>query len=419
MDNQEKNIAKLAETYQQKLSAIQLPDMNVEDLLDLIDYYSRMGMDYEAEMYKRIATAKFPEDTSVLLMCAHWEADAGNWYLVQNVQGVLDTSKYDEALFEMERYVRQMDPEGALFTLERTLSPLLEDVDYDFLFDAAELFRDYGYMDHALRCLQRIPNTYPDYLQMLEIAAECFYYLGKYDESLEQLDKAIDQNAFDDYLWAQTALLNYKQEDYDKALDACEYSLAIVKDNPRAVHIKSLLTWQKYKDIDTSANPILNEEYIYQMEIGNLYYKQGEYRKAEQEYEAAGLHCPRGNRDRVQITFKTACARIMLRKTEEGVEALLSSLNQGVDLWPYALELLPLIIEIQDYKYVPKLLNPIIKFEGLNVSRAEVLLVFFFTCGTYSCPIEIWRQILSYEEQMSQRYCNIIRKVKEELQDKL
>lgn len=59
MEDKEKRIAALMNLYNKQLDDVQLPDIDVNDLLDLIDYACSMGWDFEAELYKRIAEKNF------------------------------------------------------------------------------------------------------------------------------------------------------------------------------------------------------------------------------------------------------------------------------------------------------------------------------------------------------------------------
>ena len=415
MEEKGRDIAQLANEYNQMISNIQLPEMKVEDLLDLVDYYSRAGMDFESELYKRIAVQKFPDHPEVILMCAHWEADDGNWNGANQICSTMESNKYDEALFEMEKMLRMMLIKEANIKMNSTLNKILEQQDYDFLFDSAELFRDFGYMDSALFCLKQIPSDYVDFRQVLELKAECHFYIANYQEALEELDKAIDLNPFDDYLWAQTAMINYKMEEYDKALDACEYSLAISKNNPRAEHMKILLRWKKDGHYDMTAASYLRQDYSAMVEIGDLHYVQGDYKNAEMEYMAAGYFCPRGNRDRVQIVFKTACCRIMTGRYYDGIMTFLPALNQGFDLWPYAFELAHLLLKANQIQLACLAFSPVFKLDEVSIPRLELVidLLTYFRC--YKDMEEIWQYIIKREDKFSTVYKDLIAEAKRRL----
>ena len=412
MEDKDKEIHHLAEVYNDMLTSVQLPEMKVDDLLDLIDFYTRGGMDFEAEMYKRIAALKFPTHPDVILMCAHWEADEGNWQGVSSIAGVMDSSRYDEALFHMEKLVRMMLPEDAYEKMETTLSPLLELGDYDFLFDSAELFKDFGFKDFALKCMNKIPSSYPDYRQVLEMAAECYFYKSDFNSSLHEIDQAIDLNSFDDYLWAQSAMLHYKNKDFDKALDACEYSLAILKENPRAEHIKNIVKWHHDPNFDVASASYVRQDYTAMLEIGDLHYLKGEYKQAEAEYMAAGYFCPRDNRDRIIIVFKTSLCRAISGRVDDAVATLLSVLNQGFDIWPFAVELLQVLLQSGHSEKFSALFNPLIRLDGISLVRMQQLIpvLSFYHC--YDDARIFWEQTVSCETLLSGEYKSLLSEAK-------
>ena len=400
MEEKERDLQRLAEVYNEKLASVSLPEMKVDDLLDLVDFYTRNGMDFEAEMYKRIAALQFPTHPDVILMCAHWEADEGNWKGVSSISSIMDSTTYDEALFYMEKFIRMMLPGEAYSKMQATLNPLLELSDYDFLFDSAELYKDFGYMEFALKCLKQIPATYPDYRQTLELSAECYFYLADFDSSLAQIDRAIDINSFDDYLWAQSALLHYKKKDFNRALDACEYSLAILQDNPRAEHLKNVIEWHRNSSFDVAAASYVRQDYSAMIEIGDLHYLKSEYKQAEAEYMAAGYFCPRGNRDRVLIAFKTSICRVMQGRVDSGIDTLLSVLNQGLDIWPFAIEMLHILLKEGYEDKFSRLFAPLIRLDDLSISRMEQLVLTLAPFKCYDSASFFWKRVFEYENKL-------------------
>ena len=413
MDDKEKNIHLLAETYNEMLLNVTLPDMKVDDLLDLIDFYTSNGMDFEAEMYKRIAALKFPTHPDVVLMCAHWEADEGNWTNASNLYNSMDCTSYDDALFYMEKLLRMMLPAEAYNKMLSTINPLYELSDYDFLYDSAELFKDFGFMEYSIRCADAIPSSYPDYRQVLELKAECYFYMTRFSDSLSEIDKAIDINSFDDYLWSQAALLHYKNKDLCRALDACEYSLAILKDNPRAEHLKNVVKWHEDSSFDIDAATSYRQDYSAMVEIGDLHYLKEDYKKAETAYMAAGYYCPRGNRDRILIAFKTSLCRINQDRANEAVVTFLSVLNQGFDLWPYAVELLHLLLKCGKSEYVMTLFTPIIRLDDISVARLEAILLVLCQYKCFDDAHYFWTRAFGCENKLSESLQPILKEAKD------
>lgn len=401
-ENEEKDIKQLAERYNRMLSNVTLPEMDVDDLLDLTDYYTRNGMDFEAEIYKRLAACKFPTHPDVILMCAHWEMDEGRCRQAKEYLNMLDANRFDQALFNIDRDLRMMKPRDAYDTAKAVTHGGIDLAEQDFLFDTAELFRDFGYMEYALGCLKDIPADYTDYAQVLELAAECRYFMGDLDRSAQCLEQAIDANPFDDYLWAQAAMVQYQKGDYTRAEDACEYALAINKESPRALLLKELTgerkallegTERKAESPETVRTPSA-EDFGILLKRGEQHLLMGNFAVAEQELRLAGLYCPRASRDRVRIVFCTAYCRLMLGRPETAVETFLSLTNQGVELWPLAGDLLRQLLKYRHYRMVTPLLLPLLRLEEQPLPRLEELAERLARAECFRWAAPVWRYLM-------------------------
>lgn len=400
MEDKEKRIAALMNLYNKQLDDVQLPDIDVNDLLDLIDYACSMGWDFEAELYKRIAEKKFPDHPDVLLLLAHWEVDNGSWDVAHEMSSNGCLSEYESSLFTVEHFLRMMQPSLAYDNV-CGLQAISDDwVYYDFLFDVAALFRDFGYMEYALKLLTDIPKTYPDFVRVLEIKAECCLYMTEYDEALTYLEQALDMNSFDDYLWNLQSLIYYKKHDYQSAVDASEYSLAIKQENPRAQHLYKL---SKLQQKQCSAENLRQEngDYLALLEIGDILYGRGDYIGAESYYMKAGVFCERGSRDRLQIVFKTACTRVKQGLAADGVATFLSLLSQGVDLWPYAMDMLFLLYRQHQTDKISDLLLPLFIFDEPEKDRIEQIILFLYNCNCFTDVKSVWEVLFRYEKRIS------------------
>lgn len=268
MDNNKKSIEQLAREFEDKWNAVRLPEMAAEDLLDLMDYYARTGMDFEAELCRRISERVAPHHPEVMLTRAHWYADEGDWMMAEHTRkSVPETSNYENLLFAMESNVRSTNVQEAWRILDENVPDVLELPDLDFLFDCAVLFRDYGYSYDAVRCLSRIPHTYIDHRQADELLVECNAFLCDYAGSKSILNRLLDESPFDQNLWAQLATCCFRLDETAESDDACEYALAIGP-NVDAARIKALNAMKdNHEGILRQA--IAQQDYIACMEGGH------------------------------------------------------------------------------------------------------------------------------------------------------
>lgn len=410
MDNNKKSIEQLAREFEDKWNAVRLPEMAAEDLLDLMDYYARTGMDFEAELCRRISERVAPHHPEVMLTRAHWYADEGDWMMAEHTRkSVPETSNYENLLFAMESNVRSTNVQEAWRILDENVPDVLELPDLDFLFDCAVLFRDYGYSYDAVRCLSRIPHTYIDHRQADELLVECNAFLCDYAGSKSILNRLLDESPFDQNLWAQLATCCFRLDETAESDDACEYALAIGP-NVDAARIKALNAMKdNHEGILRQA--IAQQDYIACMEGGHIAYERGEYTEAYQYYSYAGLFCPRGHRDREKIVFRIACCHIHNGQWQEGVRQLFSLYALGGGLWGPYYECAQLLLEQGADLQAVQVLMFVVRSGEMNVARYEAVAALLIRHECFEPAREIWKHIASKISLMGDSYRSQVREV--------
>jgi len=317
MDEERKNIEDLAKAFSSQWRKTPLPDMDAVDLLDLMDYYARSGMTFEAELCRYIATTRYPNDPEVLLTQAHSYADDGDWISAAIARAKGDISGYDDMLFKVEHSLRIGKIAQAVENVRQAIpyEQDLEATDYDFIFDSAVIFRDFGYCQEALLLLEQLPPSYSDYNTAMQLRVECHILLRQYDAAKKLLNVLLDHASFDQTLWVNMATCCFEQGAYDETLEACEYALAI-GDNSEANHLRLMVHIRKncgrpnedlFHDIMTS------QDYRACTEYGDTLVENGHQEEAFQAYGFAHLFCAQGNRDESSIL-----ARIVLVFVRQG-----------------------------------------------------------------------------------------------------
>ncbi len=318
MDADERNLKKLAESFERQWLASDIPGFSAGEFLDLMDYFTREGMDFEAELCRHFAEIRGPEDPEVLLTLAHCCADDGDWKAASVLRARCEADGYDELLFKVERLVRMGAVTKAENLVLQSLPPTFELLEFDFLYDAAVLFRDYGYLPSAVKLLETLPPSYVDYSQAQELRAECFALEGDYDKANNILNSLLDNAPFDQQLWVKHASYCYRGKKYDEALDACEYALAIGADAD-AARIRSCirLLHENGRNCEKmAAEAIQAQDYTFLLEYADRMYALTDYEHALEAYEYSGLFCPRGSRDRERILSNLSKTLIQLGRFE-------------------------------------------------------------------------------------------------------
>lgn len=414
MDEQKKDIKQLAHDFERQWDALQLPDMPVEDSLDLMDYYTRSGLEFEAELCRRMAERKDPQHPEVMLTRAHWFADDGDWNNAEQTRkSVPETSRYENLLFTIERYVRSMKISAACQTIYGNLPALLELPDYDFLFDCAALLRDYGYVREAGDCLRRIPSTYVDYRQTQEMRAECEVLSCDYPAAKETLNRLLDAFPFNQNLWAQLATCCFRAGENAEATDACEYSLAIGNDQD-ALRIKALIAQRESGHV-ALRQAIANQDYVACLETADIAYENRDFVSAHDCYTMAGLFCPRGHRDREHIVFRTACCLIHSGLYQEAFRELTALYALGAGNWGFYYECAQLYLSQKSDTYAVQTLQFCIRNGLLSVGHYEptILLLTHYNC--YEPARKVWTHIMQHADVIEKSFLPFIYKAGTEL----
>lgn len=312
MDNDKKSIEELAAEFEAKLRKTHLPEMMTSDLLDLMDYYNRAGMDFEADLCRYIAERTDPENPEVVLTQAHYYADEGDWFSSTAIREHIETSKYDNLIFNVEHTIRLGAVERAFHTVLKAVPKVMDVADYDFLFDMASLFREYGYTMVSINLLELIPPSYIDYQQVLDLRVECYTLAGGYEEAKGILNGQLDDSPFDQVLWGKMATCCYRNGEYDEALEACEYSLAIGSDDvsKRIKNFVNVRTASKEASEKLFHVACEQQDYLVCMEYADRLFEEGRYEDAIPPYCFANLFCPRGNLDREKIISRLTFCEI-------------------------------------------------------------------------------------------------------------
>lgn len=283
MEEKKRNINDIAQEFWQAIEALPIPRMDAVELLDLMDHYSRAGMDFEAELCRRVATRLDPDNMEVAITNVHWEVDNGDWSTIHSLSDSFLEAGYDRYLFDVERWVKIAQPDEAVrFVLEQ-LPDLCELPEYDFIYDAALLLRDYGYPRQSMQLVRRIPTEYIDYQNVKELMVDDYIALAQYEKAKIILNELIDADPFNKAFWTRLAQINLITEDYAGATDAAEYALAIDKDE-EAMRYKNHAYLHQKGRVDTFIKlAALRQDYASCLEVADFLFSKGTLRTSHRE----------------------------------------------------------------------------------------------------------------------------------------
>ena len=117
-----------------------------------------------------------------------------------------------------------------------------EDDEEDFVFDVANLFCDYNYMEEAAKWIEKANDkSDPDYK---DVKARILISHGKYEEGERMLNKLIDGNPFAAPYWNSLATSQFQRNAFNESISSSEYSLALNPNDDEALLNKANALYQ-------------------------------------------------------------------------------------------------------------------------------------------------------------------------------
>lgn len=402
--DRKKELESLADEFERKWGGTRLPDMDAYDLLDLMDYYSRVGMDFEAELCRRAAEQHDPDNPEVILTRAHWAADDGDWATAKKERKQAMPSRYDSLLFDVEYNVRACDLVRADQIIHNSLPAILDLPEFDFLFDCAALFRDFGYVFYALKWLAKIDKSYTDYSQVIALKIECYSVACQYPEARRLLNELLDANPFDQDLWTQLAGCCFRAEDYAAALDACEYALAIGP-HREASRMRQFVQAHQSGDMDAIMySAIQSQDYMTCEDCGDVLYARGDYDKANSCYAYAGIYCPRGHRDREKIVARLGFCQIRTGNYEDAYMQFMSLNALGGEHWGERFEAAQLYLEAGQEDYAVSLFQVSVDNHEMCGGRCALTAAMLAHYACYQPAAALWKHLQASAGELPPSY---------------
>ncbi len=391
MPSDNKKIEELARDFLKQWRSGKIPHMGAIDFLDLMDYFSRSGMDFEAELCRYFAEKREPENPEVILTKAHFSADDGDWESACQLVSLGNFTGYDFQLFTVENLVRSAQIGEALPYVLSSTPRHLELPDFDFLYDCATLFRDFGYAEEAVKLLEMITPDYADYYQAQEMRASCYALMGEYEKAKHILNILIDRDSFNPVHWSRLAICCYRNKDYEEAREACENSLAITP-TPDTIHLHNLLNFQGSSDKDCMKQleeALSSQDYLLFLEFADILFARGLYNEASMAYREASVFCPRSSSERRYIIAKLIQSLIHENRMLEVMENLKSIAAYCGDAWEAGFDAAQIAFERGNRNEAIEVLNYTVKRSPLTSSRCGhiVALLAHYQCGEEAASV--------------------------------
>jgi len=224
LSEEERRLNDLAKEYERALHNHTHAYLDVDDLVDLSDWYAQNGQMDEAYEVVEYGLRLYPGDVTLLLV---------------KVDLLIDDQLLEEAQ-ATARLIPDSEPEArmakARLALERNDYPgacqWLDAPELDTLSDhinIANLFLLYGYYDDALAHIQKALKEDPNDEMAQSIYADTLRGLGEFEMAEDVYNIMLDKDPYSAPNWFGLAQCYFSRFEYEKVFDAVNY--AIISDD--------------------------------------------------------------------------------------------------------------------------------------------------------------------------------------------
>ena len=316
----------LLDSYETATEQGAAPFMDVDDLVDIADYYA-----WQDEVEKA-------DETIDHALTLYPSATLPNVYMARQALGDND---FDHAREYAERIEQRDDPdyhylkaeimiaEGNIEGADRYLRDYGMTVDADeyddFVKDCANLYVDYDINDKAYEWMMRSRGDNSD--DFKELMARALFGLGKYKDSERIFNELIDSNPYSKQYWNALASAQFMNEDYSESITSSEYAIAIDPEDLDAVSQKAsgLFKLGNYEEalkyFERYSQLVPDDEYGL-MHQGVCLFNLERTEEACQKLEAALAICPEDSMFLVHIYQELAFCYGMLRQPDKAMQML-------------------------------------------------------------------------------------------------
>lgn len=219
-----KDVLKL---YEEGINSGRIPFMEVDDIVDVADYYNMAGMESEADHAADIGMKMFPGSTLPLVFKARRCLQHGDIFTAESYAGEIeDKTDLDYHFLRAELILA----DGRVIEAEQYFMKIYneqeEDVQNDYCIDAAMIYNDYGQTELAWKWARMVsPDT--DRPEFIELKGRLYVLSGEPEMALPLFQSLVDHYPMSENYWTLLACAQDEIGDHEGAVQSAQYALAI------------------------------------------------------------------------------------------------------------------------------------------------------------------------------------------------
>lgn len=220
LSDNEKRLNELAREYEAQRREGKYVYMEPDDLADLCMWYDNNHCPDKADEVMDYALRTYPDVTMLQIEQAYRYLDKGDLdAAIISANQIEDDYTGDLQLLKVRLMIESEEYEKA----EELLNSYPPD-DFDPIM-VANMFMEAHFSDKAIDWLKKHGQGMEEEEDYMSILMNAYCYSGKYQEAIEMCEKLIDKDPFSAHYWLSLGRCQLALGEYNKALDACDFSI--------------------------------------------------------------------------------------------------------------------------------------------------------------------------------------------------
>ena len=212
--------------YEEMLASDRTFYFEATELTDIAEYYAMQGDSELAEDALDLALKLHPENLDALIFKARARLINGH---IAEASHILDniTDQNDREVMFLRAEVMLATHQQA--QANELLKTLIEDESHEpnAYADIIDLLVDNGQYDMAALWIDEATQRHPDNKVLTESAAYSHVLQERLDDAIGLYNQLLDSDPYSAFYWEELGKIHFKREEYDKAIEAFEFVIAI------------------------------------------------------------------------------------------------------------------------------------------------------------------------------------------------
>lgn len=311
------------------------------DLTEIAEYYAMNGDSQRAEDALDYALRLHPDNLDALIFKARARLINGQLREAINIAECITDMNDREVMFLKAELALADMKHGQATEILRTLVET-EGHQAETYADIVDLLVDNKQIDMANDWLEEALSRHPDKKILIESAAYSYGQQERFEEAIAAYNKLLDIDPYSNLYWEELGKIHFLCEEYDKAIDAFEFAIAINNDDKRYATYAAANSYYNIGNYERAEEYYLQVHERYPDTVDPLFHmgmcrvNSGDDEKALEYFTQALITVPEGSEEQAQIYSQLSL--IFSRKGEH--EKAFAYVDQALNICPDNTELL-------------------------------------------------------------------------------